>query len=271
MLFLMFSKRLAELAIEEVGEAVSKLGLDGVDLTVRPSGHVLPEEAGIRLPIAVGTLKSYGLDVPMITTAVTGADEPYAEDIFSAAGDSEVKYLKLGYWRYEGFGNVYRQLSEVHEKLVGIQKLAADSGVTAAVHVHSGDCMSGTADMVSRLLEGFDPDQVAAYIDPGHMLIEGGKSGWKLGMDLLSYAIRVVAVKDFGWQRDPADPKKWRAVLMPLSEGMVPWPEVFRYLKEISFDGPVSLHSEYEAMSVEQILSQTAKDFSYLKGVIASV
>ncbi len=58
MLFLMFSKRLGELAIEEVGEAVSRLGLDGVDLTVRPSGHVLPEEAGIRLPIAVGTLKS---------------------------------------------------------------------------------------------------------------------------------------------------------------------------------------------------------------------
>ncbi len=271
MLFLMFSKRLAELGIEEVGEAVSRLGLDGVDLTVRPSGHILPEEANLRLPVAVSTLRSYGLEVPMITTSITEAEDPYAADIFAAAGDCGVRYIKLGYWRYEGFGNAYRQLSEVREKLMGIQKLAAENGVTAAVHIHSGDYMTATPGIVSRLLEGFDPDQVAAYIDPGHMVIEGGRSGWKLGMDLLSYAIRVVAVKDFGWQCDPTEPKKWRAVLLPLSEGMVPWREVFRYLREISFDGPVSLHSEYEGMSVEQILAQTARDFSYLKGVIASL
>src|SRR5215213_6799677 len=38
----MFSKHLAELAWADLGQAVRQAGFDGVDLTVRPGGHVLP-------------------------------------------------------------------------------------------------------------------------------------------------------------------------------------------------------------------------------------
>jgi sugar phosphate isomerase/epimerase len=269
--FVMFSKKLVDRDINGVGEVVSGLDLAGVDLTVRPGGHVLPEDAPSQLPKAVETLSSHGLGVPMITTGVTDADEPHAAGVFSAASECGVGYIKLGYWKYEGFGSVLRQIKEIRDKIDGLQGLSKEYGVNAAIHIHSGDYMSATADLVYRLLEGFDPEHVGAYIDPGHMVIEGGASGWKVGMDLLRDSTRIVAVKDFGWERDPAGQKKWALKHMPLSGGMVPWPEVFRYLRSIEFDGPVSLHSEYEGLSMEEIIAQTSKDISYLRDLLETI
>ncbi len=269
MKMVMFSKKLAEYDIGGVGRVVSQLGFDGVDLTVRPGGHILPVDAKDKLPAAMETLQSHGLEVPMITTGVTSADEAHASEVFEAASECGVEYLKLGYWHYEGFGSIARQLKEVRSKLVGIQGLAAENGIIVGIHIHSGDFMTATGGMVSRILEGMDTKYLGAYIDPGHMVLEGGRSGWRLGMDLLRDVIKMVAVKDFGWEKDPKVAKRWSLRHMPLDEGMVPWPEVFGYLKGVSFDGPVSFHSEYEDLSTAGIISQTAKDLAYVKAVLA--
>ena len=42
---LVFSKHFPDLNYDELGETAKQLGFDGVDLTVRPKGHVLPERA----------------------------------------------------------------------------------------------------------------------------------------------------------------------------------------------------------------------------------
>ena len=51
-------------------------------------GHVLPERAADDLPRAVEAAREEGLDVPMITTALTSADDPTARPILSTAGGS---------------------------------------------------------------------------------------------------------------------------------------------------------------------------------------
>ncbi|MGA3241771.1 MAG: sugar phosphate isomerase/epimerase, partial [Bryobacteraceae bacterium] len=66
-----FSKHLPDLNYEELGKTAKELGFDGVDLTVRPKGHVPPERAAEDLPRAVDTLRKHGLSVPMITTEIT--------------------------------------------------------------------------------------------------------------------------------------------------------------------------------------------------------
>jgi len=53
--------------------------------------------------------------------------------------------------------------------------------------------------VVWLVLKGFDPDLVGAYVDPGHMAVEGGLAGWLMGMDILSRKIRMVSVKDYAW------------------------------------------------------------------------
>ena len=87
MQLLMFSKMLKNiggLSVEEAGDYIANLGFDGVDLTVRPGGHILPREARSKLPEAIEILNSKGLSVPMITTNITSANEKYAEEIMKA-------------------------------------------------------------------------------------------------------------------------------------------------------------------------------------------
>jgi len=124
------------------------------------------------------------------------------------------------------------------------------------------------------LLQGYDPKYLCAYIDPGHMTVEGGLSGWKMGMDLLQEQIKMVAVKDFTWfhkKDEKTGQKKWWVQTIPLSEGLVPWPEVFQYLYKIGFNGPVSVHSEYDHYNSEQLLHQTREDLKYLKNILEKI
>jgi len=119
MKLVMFSKMLknvGNLNLEKAGDYIAMMGFDGVDLTVRPGGHVLPEEASRKLPEAVELLSSKGLDVPMITSSITSADEKYAEEIFKTASECNVKFIKLGYWRYEGFGKIKEQIRNLQTK-----------------------------------------------------------------------------------------------------------------------------------------------------------
>jgi sugar phosphate isomerase/epimerase len=277
MKLVMFTKSLknvGDLSVDIAGDYIKEMGFDGADLTVRPGGHVLPEEAEKRLPEAVDMLESKGVTVPMITTSITDASQEYAEEIFRTASECQVEFIKLGYWRYGGFGTIKDQIETVHsENLKGIYRLSKEYGVTAGIHIHSGDFLTANPAVVQTLLQDYDPEHLCAYIDPGHMAVEGGLSGWKMGIDLLQEHIRMVAVKDFGWLReeDGTGEPRWRVRLIPLSEGLVPWREVFKYLQKIGFDGPVSLHSEYHDVSLEDLISQTKEDLQYVKAILSEI
>lgn len=270
MQIVLFSKMFDRLPTGELADLAKELGFDGIDLTVRPKGHIEPEEAERRLPEAVDIFRARGLSVPMITTAITDPEEPHAESTFRAASSCGVKFLKLGYWRYRGLGTLLPDIEAVREKLRGIAKLAEKYGVCAAVHVHSGDFLTADPIAVYLLLRDLDPDLVAAYIDPGHMALEGGRSGWKMGLDALSDRIRLVAVKDFAWVRTADDEGNvmWTFEHAPLREGIVPWEEVFSLLAKIGFDGVVSLHNEYPEKTHDELVELAREDLAYLKGVL---
>jgi len=275
MKLLMFSKmlkKIGNLNVEEAADYIAMMGFDGVDLTVRPGGHVQPEEASRRLPEAVEIFNSRGLEVPMITSNITSADEKYAEEIFKIASECNVRFIKLGYWRYVKFGKVREQIKHVRNAdLKGICRLSEEYGVTAGLHIHSGDFLTSNPAVLYLLLKGYDPEYLCAYIDPGHMAVEGGISGWKIGMDILGEYVRMVAVKDFGWFREEdreTGEKRWVVRTVPLSEGLVPWMEVFKYLKQMGFDGPVSIHSEYHNISLDELIKLTRNDLKYLKKIL---
>lgn len=275
MQFVMFSKMLGGYSVEEAGRVIRGLGFDGVDLTVRPGGHVAPGEAATKLPEAVRILGSLGLVVPMITTGITSAADPTAEGVFRAAAESGIRSLKLGYWPYAGFGRLREQIARVQRELDGIEKLASRHGVWAGIHNHSGDFVSSLPAVVAELIRDRDPSAIGAYFDPGHATAEGGVSGWKMGLDLLAPRIRLVAVKSFGWFREAdGDSVIWRERLVPLSEGTVRWREVFALLRQAGFDGVVSVHSEYQGshswrdLSTEDLIEQTRADLIYLRSCV---
>src|SRR5205085_716697 len=82
---------------------------------------------------------------------------------------------------------------------------------------------------------------------------------------------RHVAIKDFAWKSVPGKPKAvWQDVYVPLREGIVPWPEFFERLARTPFDGPISLHSEYQGkgswrnLNTTELIEQTAADLAFV-------
>ncbi len=277
MKWMMFIKHLQTLPLAEAGRTIRDLGFEGVDLTVRPNGSITPERVRQGLPEAIRTLHDWGLTVPLVTTAITSANDPHARDILEAAAAAGIREAKLGYVPVKDFGTFQSTLEQFNRELDGLEKLAKSTGVRVNLHLHSGAYLTSLAAAVWWLIKDRDPAAVGAYVDPGHMFVEGGRDGWRLGLDLLHKRIALVAVKDLIWEQVPDDAlgkNRWKTRIAPLERGAVPWPEVFDVLKKSKFDGWVSVHSEYQGghswkdLDVPGVIEQTRNDLAYLKRVL---
>ena len=58
----------------QLAETIAGIGFDGLDLTVRPGGHVLPERVEEDLPKAVAAFKKHKLEIPLMVTGILEAD-----------------------------------------------------------------------------------------------------------------------------------------------------------------------------------------------------
>ena len=278
MKWMMFIKHLQTLPLPEAARAIRGLGFEGVDLTVRPGGTVAPERVRQELPQAIRTLHDWGLGVPLVTTAITKADQGSARDILETAAALGIREAKLGYVTVNDFATFQSTLEQFNRDLDAIERLAKATGVRVNLHLHSGMYLTSLAAAVWWLIKDRDPAAVGAYVDPGHMFVEGGRDGWRLGLDLLHSRIALVALKDLFWEQVPDEKlakPRWETRIVPFERGAVPWTDVFEILKKANFDGWISVHSEYQGshswrdLDVAGVIDQTARDLAYLKRVLA--
>ncbi len=258
-----FSKHLATLNYEELGKTARQLGFAGVDLTVRPKGHVVPERAAEDMPRAVETVRSHGLSVPMITTDLLDASHPAARPILSTAARLKVPYYKTGYYRYQNRG-VEAVLADVRPRLAGLAALGKEYGIQAGVHNHSGDYVGEAIWDTRELIRDLDPKWIGYYLDPCHATIEGGLAGWQVSLDLAMRRLKMVALKDFYWTKKGG---KWIAQWCPMGEGMVNWQKVFAAFAAAQYTGPLSLHVEYEPADE---LAAMARDVEFIGKQVAA-
>ena len=255
----LFSKHLPKLNYTELAHTVKQMGFDGVDLTVRPEGHVLPERAAQDLPRAVEAIRAQGLSLPMITTGLTSASDPAARPTLSAAGQLKIPFFKLGYWRYPKATPIEARIVEVEREVTGLVALAKEYGVVAGLHNHSGSYVGAAVWDIRAILGLMDPRWIGYYFDPCHATAEGGEGGWQIALQMALARIKMVAIKDFYWEKRSG---KWEMRMCPLGDGMVHWPEVFSTLAAARFAGPISLHMEYEPPDEAAAI---ARDFAFLR------
>jgi sugar phosphate isomerase/epimerase len=266
----LFSKHLPALDALGLARAVKSLGFAGVDLTVRPGGHVAPERAAADLPRLLETVRGEGIQVPMITTALVSASEPTARPILETAGHHGVAYFKPGYYQYE-FANVRKELERAGAALRGLAELSASCGVVLGFHNHAGYIGGPVWDVVP-ILDALDPRWAGYYFDVRHAVVEGGDGGWRSALNAVAPQLKMIAVKDFFWEKGP---KGWQQRNCPLGEGMVDWKAFYAALARSAFRGPVSLHLEYDmpgataAAKQEATLAAAARDLAVLKAGLA--
>jgi sugar phosphate isomerase/epimerase len=278
--FVHFTDNLADLSVAEVCRQVRAIGFDGLDLTMRPGGHVRPENAEMGLSEAKRLADAANLSIPMATTGVKSADSPHAEDVFAAAAHYGVRKLKLGYWRYQPFGTLVKQLDDARRQLESVVKLGRKYHVLPCVHMHSGDIVSNGGPATYLILKDFAPADVGAYADSMHLVAEGGVAGWQMGLDLLAPWIALVGIKNFRFVEDGRDANgqlRFRVQKTPLADGQCPMPEFMAHLALLKYDGIVSVHSEYKgrgsfrSLTTPELLAQSAEDLKYLKRVLAGL
>ena len=233
--FCLFSKHLPELAWSDVGRAVKDAGFEGVDLTVRANGHVLPERAADDLPRAIDAIRAQGVAVPMITTELTSASSPVAKPLLQAAARNGVRYFKTGYWRYTSSPDVRAQVAAAGEALVGLAALARDCGIEMGFHNHAAYIGAALWD-IAPAIDRLDPKWAGYYFDPRHAVAEGGGGAWKAATHLVSSRLKMVALKDCLWKKSD---KGWSIENCPLVDGLVDWRWFSSVLRSARFNCPI--------------------------------
>lgn len=256
-----FSKPLQTMDWTRLARSVREIGFSGIDLTVRPGGHVLPERVKEDLPKAFETIRGEGLDVPMITTELLSVRDPSAAPILEVAGKLGIPFCKPGYYKYK-FADVRAELAAVAADFRGLAALAKSKGVKIGYHNHTGN-VGGPMWDIEEMLVGTDPKWAGYYFDPAHAVAEGGGSGWKVALNRIAPRIFMTSIKDFTWEHRPG--KGWQERFCPLGEGMVDWKYYFRELARARFAGPISLHIEYDTAHEDAVLASAKRDLDFLR------
>ncbi len=267
-----FSKHLQWLDYKGTGEIAADIGFDGIDLTVRPGGHVLPERVEEDLPKAVEAIRKAGISVPMMVTNITEPSDPKTETILKTASRLGIKFYRLGSYKYINRKSIPSQLEEIKAKLKDLAALNQKYYLHGAYQNHSGSMRFGAPVWdIWYAIRGIDPRWLGCQFDIRHATVEGGQD-WPTNFQLIAPHVKTIIAKDFLWEKIDG---KWRLRNCPLNEGMVDFPTYFKRVKQAGITGPISLHLEYdlggaehgkkEISSKKTVLSAMRKDLTILK------
>ena len=229
-----------------MAETTASMGFDGIDLTVRAGGHVLPERVAEDLPKAAAAIRAAGVALTMITTDIVDPTSPHAEAVLKAASALGVRNYRWGGFKYTDAKPIAEQLESFKPRVKALAALNQRYNMCAMYHTHSGVNQVGAAQWdLWTLLKDQDARYVSYNYDIGHATIEGGLGGWIHSTRLAGPFMRGVALKDFTWIKSA---KGWNAEWCPIGEGMVNFPKFLGMLRTQAFNGPLQIHYEYKTI-----------------------
>ena len=195
-----FSKHLQFLNIKEASQMAVKLGFDGVDLTVRPKGHVLPENVETDLPQAIRAIKEAGSVCEMITTAISDVDNLYDGKTIKVAAENGVQFYRSNWFKYHKDKSMQESILIYQEKIKELGALNKQHGIIGCYQNHAGTKIGASYWEIKQLLEMVDTDYFGTQYDIRHAMVEGGLS-WGNGLELLSKHIKTIVLKDYKWKK----------------------------------------------------------------------
>jgi len=251
-----FSKHLQFLNYKDMADAAAAIGFNGVDLTVRPKGHVLPERVESDLPKAIEAIHKAGLASTMITTAVQDANDPVDKKLLETAAGLGVKYYRMNWLKYPESKSIPDAMEQFKKILADLSHLNRKLGITGCYQNHSGNLAGASIWELWEILKNADPKSTGVQYDIRHAVVEGGMS-WKNGLNLIHPHIRTLAIKDCIWSKKNGT---WIVENLPLGEGMVDFKSYFKLLKEYKIQVPISMHFEYPMGGAEHGASSITTD-----------
>lgn len=266
-----FSKHLQFLGYEDMCDAAKEMGFDGIDLTVRPKGHVLPEMVEEDLPKATEAMKKYGYDPIMFSSNVKDASNAMDKMVLATAGKLGYQFYRPAWYKYGKNDDIRSKASEYINKIVAQAELAKSNGIAGSYHNHSGHYFGASVWDLNEALEATPRDAFGIQYDIMHGVIEGGKN-WEVDFRLIKDKINTIVIKDFKWSKTNG---KWDREYVPMGEGMVDFASYLSLLKKYKINVPVSMHFEYipdsakingkSSIERKEVFSLIKKDLDYVR------
>lgn len=236
-----FSKNLQWLGYGEMAQVAAEIGFDGIDITVRPQGHVLPERVVEDLPKAVEVIRQAGLNVYMMTTAIKSADDPLTEDILKTASALGIKHYRMGWLTYDDKRSIEDNLTGFEGELTKLAQLNKKYSIYGEYQNHAGAYFGAPIWDLYGVLKKINSPWIGSQYDILHATVEG-TNAWSIGFKLLSPYIKSIDIKDFQWAKKDG---KWVAEIVPLGLGLVDYKSYVPLIKKYALNVPVSMHFEY--------------------------
>lgn len=272
-----FSKHLQWLGYEEMARVAAQIGFDGIDVTVRPAGHVLPEKVSEDLPKAIEAVRKAGLKVYMITTAIKDANDPLTESILKTASSLGIRHYRMGWFNYDEKKSIEENLKDIENQLSKLATLNKKYSIYGEYQNHSGAYFGAPIWDLYTVLKRINSPWIGSQYDIFHATIEGANA-WPIGLKLLKPYIKSIDIKDFQWAKKDG---KWITEVVPLGEGFVDFKSYLDLLKQHAIHVPVSLHYEYSlggaengatalTMKREDVIAAMKTDCNALKNFLRS-
>ncbi|MBN2410618.1 TIM barrel protein [candidate division KSB1 bacterium] len=270
-----FSKHLQWLDYDGMAKTAANIGFDGIDLTVRPRGHVLPGNVETDLPRAVEAVKKAGLEVPMITTNIQDADDPLTEKILKTASKLGIQYYRMGWYDYDPKLEIQQNLDNFVSRLKALAAVNEHHQIKGAYQNHSGTGFGAPVWDIWLTLKEVNSKWLGCQFDIRHAVVENGHT-WPITLKALGSYINTLDIKDFIWKKDE---KTWQTENVPLGEGMVDFNEYFKLIKSYNIRAPICLHLEYPLGGAEHgntsltvdpqvVITAMKKDLTFLKDLL---
>ena len=268
----LFSKHLQFLDYNEMAAAAAEMGFDGLDLTVRPKGHVLPEKVVDDLPRAVAAMKKYDINPHMMTTNVWDLKDMKQKTVLETAGNLGFTHYRTGWLKYPEDRTIAESQKLYGEQAKVLESVNKKLGLIGCYQNHAGNHVGAPIWDLPPILEASNNQYIGAQYDIRHAVVEGGTS-WELGLREIEPFIKSIVIKDFKWGQVDG---KWVPINTPLGEGMVDFHHYFSLLKKYKINVPVSLHLEYDlggaehgateiSIAKKEVYAQMKKDLNFLR------
>lgn len=267
-----FSKHLQWLNYTDMANQAARLGLEGIDLTVRKGGHVLPEQVKENLPRALIAVKQAGLSINSITTDIVDADDKLTHDVLNAASAAGIKSYRMGWYSYDKKLSPLQNVDQLKKRFAVLAKVNERYQIRGDYEHHTGRFGNSMWDLYAAIKD-ISPQWIGCQFDIHHATIDGAMA-WPINLDLIKDYVRSTTIKDFYWNKTA---KGWDIANAPLGHGMVEFKKYFAQLKTFGFKGPIIMHFEYPlggadqgisklTLPQDQVLASMQADVNTLKG-----
>ena len=274
----LFSKHLHWLNLKQAAEIAAQVGFDGLDLTIRPDGHILPERVEDDLPKAVEICRQAGIEVTMLATTIDNTAQPFTEKILKTAGRLGISQYRMTWYYYEEAKSLRDNLLHFKSKLQDLAELNSRYEITGVYQNHDGGWFGSPVWDLAQILQKINSPWLGCQYDILNATIEGARC-WHLALEMVAPYIRSIDIKDFRWEKQEGD---WIIKYVPLGDGMVDFKRFFKMTNTLGIKVPLSLHLEYEELGgadkgasrltvpAETVISALKKDFIALQKMVYS-